>query len=716
MQFTWMRRGRGVFLASAAFVVACGDGGGPSGPGDDNGNPPGTAVTVEERMVALDAAETLLEALLGSGVEGDDLNAALATGLKGLPVIAATGVDTATSMAWARFTDGRLLIIGDNRPAGPVADSVLAAPAMKAVAAGRAGHVEAARGSAASPASRAGRAERARVASAMNEAAAAPPVFAADGEVSELPTSRHVRLLHSFGPDFDQLQRPIEDMAEWFEEHGYQVRKGQEGDARVATLRNISGDGFFYFNTHGGGGHDRTGRKLYAMGSSTLATDANERLPEIASDLDNDRLVYMTARNGENLAGVPLVDTRYAVTRFFVEEYWSFAENSIVFVNVCHSAVAHDDIHAFIFEMHRAGAGVYFGWSGTVTATGGFRAVRYFVDRLLGANEFQPETPKQRPFTWPLVLQDMTSKGYTTDGAAQLVARPATQSGARVGILRPSIGALWVAPPFMNSDLHIEGYFGTRPGRVTIDDGSGPVELAVKDWTPAGITAGLPLTGTGSVGDVVVHVGDHASNPRRLHRYTGTAFYRLTDAGSLTKTAEMELNTRLDPDEMRFVPGETPSRLPDWGAGHASPTAEARFEARGSYTRQSGECTVTDSYSGGGSVPAGTSGTPGYTHALWMDGSGQMAFEIAFGATANRQTQTVCDDGTTTRSATLSIDIDAELRDASWFMLQTTPQMHAVGDSRTVQVRSNVGAGQATARLWWTDIVPTPAYDPAQAK
>lgn len=643
-------RGRGVFLASAAFIVACGDGGGPSGPGDDNGNPSGTAVTVEERMVALDAAETLLEALLGSGVKGDDLNAALATALKGLPVIAATGVDTATSMAWARFTDGRLLIIGDNRPAGPVDDSVQAAPAVKAVAAGRAGRVEGARGSAASPASRAGHAERARVASAMNEATAAPPVFAADGEVSELPTSRHVRLLHSFGPDFDQLQRPIEDMAEWFEEHGYQVRKGWEGDARVATLRNISGDGFFYFNTHGGGGHDRTGRKLYAMGSSTLAT------------------------------------------------------------------VAHDDIHAFIFEMHRAGAGVYFGWSGTVTATGGFRAVRYFVDRLLGANEFQPESPMQRPFTWPLVLQDMASKGYTTDGEAQLVARPATQSGARVGILRPSIGALWVAPPFMNSDLYIEGYFGTRPGRVTIDDGSGPGELAIKDWTPAGITAGLPLTGTGSIGDVAVHVGDDASNPRRLHRYTGTAFYRLTDAGSLMKTAEMELNTRLDPDEMRFAPGETPSRLPDRGAGHASPTAEARFEARGSHTRQSGECTVTDSYSGGGSVPAGTSGTPGYTHALWMDGSGQMAFEIAFGATANRQTQTVCDDGTTTRNATLSIAIDAELRDANWFMLQTTPQMHAVGDSRTVQVRSNVGADQATARLWWTDIVPTPAYDPAQAK
>src|SRR5690606_18339601 len=134
---------------------------------------------------------------------------------------------------------------------------------------------------AAAPAMRTAR-ESAGVAPAPLSPAAALPSIAADGEVSELPSSRHVRLLHSFGPDFDQLQQPIEDMAGWFEEHGYEVREGQEGDARVATLRNISGDGFFYFNTHGGGGNDRSGRKLYAMGSSTVVTAANERLPEIA--------------------------------------------------------------------------------------------------------------------------------------------------------------------------------------------------------------------------------------------------------------------------------------------------------------------------------------------------------------------------------------------------------------------------------------------------
>ena len=533
--------------------------------------------------------------------------------------------------------------------------------------------------------------------------------------MSELPSSPHVRLLHSFGADFDQLQQPIEDMAEWFEEHGYEVRAGQEGDASLATLRNISGDGFFYFNTHGGGGLDMEGRKLFSMTSSTLVSEANDQRPEIADDLNNNRLVYFTAPNGERRNGEAVSDTRYAITRFFVEKYWSFAENSIVFLNVCFSAYNDPDILAFISEMHDAGAGLYLGWSGSVTPTGGFRAVRYFVDRLLGANEFQPESPEQRPFTWPLVMEDMASKGYTRDGAVELAALPA-HTGPTVGILRPSVRAVWVSPPHMDDVLYIEGHFGTRPDRVTIDDGSGPVELTIREWSPIAIITGLPLTGPGSFGDVVVHVGEHASNPRRLHRFTGTAYYRLTDAGSLTESVEMELDMRLDVDDMRYLPGEAPWRAPMWGTGSGSPLAEAHFEADGSYSRQSGECTVTTSYAGGGSVASESSGSEAYTQGLWVDASGNLMLNLDFSALVDRRIETECPDHNTAHNSAHNINIDPQLREETWFPLQTTSQMHGLAASRSAQVRSNVGAGQATARLWWTNIVPTPAYDPNQAK
>jgi hypothetical protein len=50
------------------------------------------------------------------------------------------------------------------------------------------------------------------------------------------------------------------------------VASGNEGDARVDVLRNVSGDGFFYFNTHGGKGKTRQGREIFAMQSSSMAT------------------------------------------------------------------------------------------------------------------------------------------------------------------------------------------------------------------------------------------------------------------------------------------------------------------------------------------------------------------------------------------------------------------------------------------------------------
>ncbi len=703
MQSTWSRRGRGVVLVSAALLAACGDGATPSEPpGGDDRDPPGSTISVEERMGAIDAAETLLETLLASGAEGEELNTALAAGLEALPIIEVTGVDPVTSMAWARFNDGRLLIIGDNRPMGPVNDSILAAQAIQRDP---------------TPTIRAGGIDAGAASGAQLSSAARANIAPADA-LSALPGSRDVRLLHSFGVDFDQLQRPIEDMGEWFEEHGYELRKGQEGDARVATLRNLSGDGFFYFNSHGGAGYNRNGDKLFVMTSSTLVTPANERLPEIAADLDHDRLVYFTARNGRHVAGIPVVDTRYSVTRFFVEEYWSFAENSIVFLNVCHSATADPGIDAFIAEMHEAGTGVYLGWAGTVTATGGFRAVRYFVDRLLGANEFQPESPKQRPFTWPLVLEDMASKGYTIDAEAQLIARPSTRSSPRAVLLRPSVYSLFVGTPEIGSDLYIQGYFGERPGRVTIKDGGNEVELQVKEWTPDGIQTSLPLTGAGSVGDVVVHVDEIASNTRRLHRYTGTVNYQLTEMGSLRKNGEMDVNVRLDPADRRQKPGEAPNRVVRWGGG-GEPDAEFRFSGRGEYSRPAGNCTHINRFYGDGSVRTGVDGQHTYGHSLVMEDTGELVLWVGIAGSHRNEYSTICDGEHRIISDSFSaIGVDPELQsgDAGHMPLETTPQMHGLAGSRTSQVRSRIGNGSATARLWWTDIVPTPAYDPEQVR
>lgn len=87
-----------------------------------------------------------------------------------------------------------------------------------------------------------------------------------------------------------------------------------------------------------------------------------------------------------------------------------------------------------------------------------------------------------------------------------------------------------------------------------------------KEWSPDFIIADLPRTGTGSTGDVVVHVGNHASNPRRLKRWQGTLRYTWQDIGTLRLMAEMDVDVRMDAAPIRQKPGQKPFRVEGLGA------------------------------------------------------------------------------------------------------------------------------------------------------
>ena len=112
-----------------------------------------------------------------------------------------------------------------------------------------------------------------------------------------------------------------------------------------------------------------------------------------------------------------VLETRYGITGDFVKTYWHFAPDSIVFLNACWSAYTTDPQgpQDFIDACWSAGAGVYFGWSQKANSGTCFTAVRYFVDRLMGANRFMKENPDQRGFPWELVYDDMKSHGLTHD-------------------------------------------------------------------------------------------------------------------------------------------------------------------------------------------------------------------------------------------------------------------------------------------------------------
>jgi hypothetical protein len=101
---------------------------------------------------------------------------------------------------------------------------------------------------------------------------------------------------------------------------------------------------------------------------------------------------------------------RYAITARFVEKHMSFAENSFVFLNACSSAA---DDGAMREACFKKGASIYAGWDAIGLADEMSRAGSFFFDRLLAANQYEPESPKQRPFDYRAIHRDMAKRGIT---------------------------------------------------------------------------------------------------------------------------------------------------------------------------------------------------------------------------------------------------------------------------------------------------------------
>jgi hypothetical protein len=658
---------------AAAALCACSEANrSPTDSGPDDG-PPGT-LTTAQRTRALDAAEAKAGDLRRQGLAGDAFNQALAAWFATRPEFEASGVDE-TSSVWARFDDGRLLIVPNNR--------------------------ELQRAASPSSSLEGGAAD-----------AAAPP------ETTELPGPVQVRLFHAFGAGFGG-QAVIDQVRPWFQRAGYTVAAGNEGDARVETLRKVSGDGFFYFNTHGGKGTARNGRKLFAMWTSSVADTIKDRFPDFKEDLDSLRMVYMAERTGEvdPTTKSDVYETRYAITYLFVEKYMSFGKNSILYFNVCWSGNENPDIDSFVFAAHKKGAGVYVGWTRVVSDVLAYTAFPYFVDRLLGANEYQPENPKQRPFAWPEVLEDMKQKGLTIvpGSQAELVTYPSVLSGRLGGLLAPSIQ--WVVAYPQDNQLQVSGIFGENPGpdgRVTIDDGSGEIVLQVVDWTPTLIKVNLPRTGPGSSGTVVVAVRGHRSNPRQLIAWRGTMTYTETHLGSLTAQVVMNLNFRIDPAPFRLKPAETPHPNAHVILS-ADLQATAAFNATGqsNVTRES--CTLTHTFSGSRTLSMPTAAEPAilFMATATVDAAkGELDVRPVI---STPYTHTMSGCGThVTNTRWLSIRDDFfEL--PGRVRIRLDPQLNAIAGRRSVNRFSEVAGSdgpQATTTLEWALIRAAPAYDP----
>ncbi len=523
-----------------------------------------TVRAVEQRAHELNAQQLARAAYLD----------AMAAFMAGRPGIAAAGVDVGTSTAWARYTDGTLHFVAENRDPAPRAPAASQADGPRPKALGAA-----------------------------------------------LPDAMKARVLQAFGPRFSEGETAVNQMRGYFQGKGWTLRGGGSGATDVGSLKGVSGDGFVYINAHGGRGviddPSEPESKIYAIQSSTLADEDYEKL--FAADLKANRLILFTAKNGDSTMApvqgdgnefsnefleVPAVDTRYAITYRFVDAYMSFASESVVWIDACFSSLNSAFVNAFL----RKGAGVYLGWSDYLSVGAATTSAPYFVDRMLGANQHPTrESPPQRAFPYDLVLQDMAKKGLDVDRQHNGQLQATVKSGLPYPpIFAPSIRYALVDESL--DTLTLVGEFGPQQGKVTV----GGTEIAVKSWSAATIVATLPRNGAGSSGDVVAEVRGAKSNARQLSEWSLALTYLWDRPYFGYPTLKMEgsghVRIRADLGGYRMAPAEALQYKPRGGA--TARDSHLDVTASGSYS--DGECTfrlsgsanyVSPILAGGAAVP-----------------------------------------------------------------------------------------------------------------
>lgn len=508
-----------------------------------------TTDPIAMRLRAGAAVQARAQELRKQGLTRLPLVQAVAAYMATLPAYTATGVDTEYTTAWGTFPDGTSHIFVANRDLEP--------------------------------------------ASAF---ARRPEIQPRDG--AEIPQRNRAMLLHSFGRNAAS-QDPISEMRDYLVGKGWSVDGLADGDASVETLKRLADRGFFYMNSHSSrlpaDDPNEPENKIFSVTTSTVVSLALERA--YRAEILAKQLVWFMAENGDQVrtadGGVfRAMDMRYAFTYRFVDRYMSFPKGSVVFVNGCYTGRNEAFVSAFI----RKGAGLYMGWTQSITQAAADRAPPYFVDRMLGANKHaDKESPPQRAFDSSRVLDDMARKGLDYDPAykATLI-RFLNPSLERPPIFAPSIRMAEIDE--IDELLTLHGEFGSDKGSVSV----GGASLGVVSWAPDEIVADLPAKGAGSSGDVIVEVRGVKSNARQITQWSVGVDFKQTIP--FFQTFEYQgsgtLRFRGDVGGWREEPGQKVKYVER--GGYATKDSKIAVTASGTWTLggSAGSCTSTLSGSG----------------------------------------------------------------------------------------------------------------------
>jgi hypothetical protein len=369
----------------------------------------------------------------------------------------------------------------------------------------------------------------------------------------------------NFGNDADRIQNLLNDGK-------YQV---QRLDPTLENLSTLAGAGVVYYCTHGGWYYRHTDHeRSFVLWTTTPAPrKESEYTPQQKAWYDAGMIEPMQAMYGWD-HGTPIEYRRWAITEQFIQKYWKLDRNSIVVFDACQSA------DYTLARVMKNVCSAYLGWDNNINLA---KPSLYLFDRLLGANSYLPEDPKQRPFDLEAVLDDMAKQKLDRNGDFAKLQYSRGNLG-NFGLLAPTIRNMTVDE--QGKTLKIYGEFGDEPGSGGIVSVGGTV-MNSRTWTPDEIDIKkLPDTASG---DVYVQVRNHKSNVARLTDWRGQIRYYWNNDGSEQVTGTIDLHVRADVRAYRSEPHVDPTTHPvDFEAAYDT---KAHFVASGSFTQ--GQATTT---------------------------------------------------------------------------------------------------------------------------
>ena len=536
----------------------------------------GAPVSLEKRNATFAGLDEMMTSL--SPADLDAAQRAVADHLKADTTIERVGTNDDGSV-WARFTDGRPLIVALNRPIPEeTLNQILALPPEP------------------------------QIDPPPLPETSSPRERSKDGvrrqaqDNSSIPKGTKVFLFNTYGPSL-QIDSHLEHLEAWLEESaGYQVANVglQRGIiehlrfVREAAVLYIIGPGDFGYIEQADSGAAEV--RVYAMGTQTLRADDGSTDAEFDAELSEGAVGYLHTPTTVLLPGTGQRFGRssfkhYFITPRFIDKWWRFVPGAQVYLDIDHSAADHGPVRACTDQ----GAHSFIGWTNAVREEDSIETAQYYFSRAVGALEgydnavVSKEVPNQRPFETLDLMEDMATRQRRTPHAVpgfaptmlgesfsprSLFDQTAGQTaqldllavdGVSHPMLRPGISNLNFTDDSLNILTHEEGTlgiagdFGDEYSSVVVTVGGEPT--TIHDAGPGFINCLISPT---AKGPVEVEIGGHKSNTRTLTLWTGTANVRDVSNSGVTKELNLEVLIRGDVQSYRARPGEPPE---EWAAG-----------------------------------------------------------------------------------------------------------------------------------------------------